>query len=116
MCKNGPKGAHRRTKAKKSHNLPRPFGEADDMWGCVITGDETWVYQYDPETKPQNAQWKTANSPRPKKLRLSKSRIKTMLLSFFDIRGIVHYEFVRTGQTVNQVHHLEVLERLRKKS
>ena len=88
----------------------------DDMWGCVITGDETWVYQYDPETKPQNAQWKTANSPRPKKLRLSKSRIKTMLLSFFDIRGIVHYEFVRTGQTVNQVHHLEVLERLRKKS
>jgi len=28
VCKNGPKGAHWRTKAKKSHNLPRPFGEA----------------------------------------------------------------------------------------
>jgi len=28
VCKNGPKGAHRRTKAKKTHNLPRPFGEA----------------------------------------------------------------------------------------
>jgi len=27
VCKNGPKGVHRRTKAKKSHNLPRPFGE-----------------------------------------------------------------------------------------
>ena len=27
-AKNDPKGAHRRTKAKKSHNLPRPFGEA----------------------------------------------------------------------------------------
>jgi len=27
VCKNGPKGAHSRTKAKKSHNLPRPFGE-----------------------------------------------------------------------------------------
>jgi len=25
--KNGPKGAHRRTLAKKSHNLPRPCGE-----------------------------------------------------------------------------------------
>ena len=34
---------------------------------------------------------------------------------FFDIRGIVHYEFVQTGQTVNQVYYLEVLKRLREK-
>ena len=38
-----------------------------------------------------------------------------MLLTFFDIRGIVHYEFVQTGQTVNQVYYLEVEERLREK-
>ena len=35
----------------------------DDILGHVITGDETWVYQYDPETKRQSAQWKTAKSP-----------------------------------------------------
>ena len=34
---------------------------------------------------------------------------------FFYIRGIVHYEFVPTGQTVNQVYYLEVLGRLREK-
>ena len=38
-----------------------------------------------------------------------------MLLTFSDIRGIVHYEFVPTGQTVNQVYYLEALERLREK-
>jgi len=38
-----------------------------------------------------------------------------MLLTFSDIRRIVHYEFVPTGQTVNQVYYLEVLERLREK-
>ena len=84
----------------------------DDILGRIITGDETWVYQYDPETKWQSAQWKTANSPQPKKFRWSKSRVKTMLLTFFDIRGIVHYEFIPAGQTVYQVYYLEVLERL----
>ena len=87
----------------------------DDILGRVITGDETWDYQYDPETKRKNAQWKTANSPRPKMFRQSKSRVKRIFLTFFDIRGIVHYEFVPTGQTVNQVYYLEVLERLREK-
>jgi len=43
-----------------------------DILGRVITGDETWVYLYDPEMKLQSAQWKTANSPRPKKFRQSK--------------------------------------------
>jgi len=38
-----------------------------------------------------------------------------MLLTFFDIRRIVHYELVPTGQTVNQAYYLEVLERLREK-
>jgi len=38
-----------------------------------------------------------------------------MLLTFFDIRGIVHCEFVPTGQTVNQVYYLEALERLHEK-
>ena len=35
------------------------------------------------------------------------------MLIFFYFRGIVHYEFVPTGQTVNQVYYLEVLETLR---
>ena len=35
----------------------------DDILGCVITGDETWVYKDDPETKRQSTEWKTANSP-----------------------------------------------------
>jgi hypothetical protein len=33
----------------------------------VITGDKSWVYGYDPETKRQSSQWKSSMSPRPKK-------------------------------------------------
>jgi hypothetical protein len=29
----------------------------------VITGDETWVFEYDPETKRQSSEWHTTESP-----------------------------------------------------
>jgi len=67
----------------------------------VIIGDESWVYGYDPETKQQSSQWKSPGSPRLKKARQSRSATKSMLIVFFDIRGIVHHEFVPEGQTVN---------------
>jgi len=31
----------------------------------VVTGDESWVYGYDPETKQQLSQWKGSMSPCP---------------------------------------------------
>jgi hypothetical protein len=36
-----------------------------------------------------------------------------MIITFFDIKGIVHKEFVPTGQTVNSWFYCEVLRRLR---
>ncbi|UYV69733.1 hypothetical protein LAZ67_7000520 [Cordylochernes scorpioides] len=32
----------------------------------IITGDETWVNGYDPETKRQSAEWRGQGDPRPK--------------------------------------------------
>jgi len=40
----------------------------------IVTGDESWVFAYDPETKMQSAEWHTSSSPRPKKSRLVKSK------------------------------------------
>jgi hypothetical protein len=71
-------------------------------------------FQYKPETKRQNMQWKTQNSPLPKKkTRMSRSQFKTILVCFFDYKGIVHHKFFAQGWTANQQCHLEVLTRLR---
>ena len=58
-----------------------------EMFDKVITGDETWCLQYDPETKRQIVQWKTQYTPRPKEARKSRSQVKTMLVCFFDHKG-----------------------------
>ena len=67
----------------------------------VITGDESLVFRYDPETKRQSRQWKSVSSPRPKKARMHRSPVKMMLITLFDHQEMVHHEFVSQGQTVN---------------
>ncbi|UYV79484.1 hypothetical protein LAZ67_17002840 [Cordylochernes scorpioides] len=66
----------------------------------IITGDETWVYDYDPETKRQYVEWRGQGEPRPKKSRILKSRNKVLLVAFLDNKGIVHHEYLPAGQTV----------------
>jgi len=81
----------------------------------VITGDESWVFDYDLETKRQSEEWHTESSPRLKKERLSRSRVKIMIIVFFDSHGIVHKKFVPPGQIINHAFYKDVFERLRKR-
>ena len=46
-----------------------------DLLKKVITGDESWVYGYDVETKAQSSQWKHTESQRPKKTRQARSNV-----------------------------------------
>jgi hypothetical protein len=55
---------------------------------CIRNSEnETWVYSY---------------IPRLQKVMQVSLEIKTMLMLFFGCRGIVHQEFVPSGQVVNQ--------------
>ena len=73
----------------------------------IITGDETWAYRYDLETKHQSLQWKSPKSPRPKKVHQVCSKVKVMLIVFFDMEGIVHHEYIPEGQTMNERYMLK---------
>ena len=84
-----------------------------NFMSSVITGDERWVYGYDPETKQMSSRWSTSSSPRPKKARQVKSNVKVRMIAFFHIDGLVHHEFVPRGQTVNKDFYKTVLQRLR---
>jgi hypothetical protein len=57
-----------------------------DVLENVITYDDAWIFQYDPETKRHSLHWKT---PRMKKARMSKLKVKAVMIVFFNIRGTV---------------------------
>jgi hypothetical protein len=40
--------------------------------------------------------------------------MKTVLITFFDIKGIVHFEIITQGQIVNQTYYVEILKQLHK--
>ncbi|KAJ4430922.1 hypothetical protein ANN_19515 [Periplaneta americana] len=50
--------------------------------------------------------------PATKKSRLQKSKVKTLLIAFFDNNGIIHKEFVPAGQIINAAFYQSVLNRL----
>ncbi len=77
-----------------------------EFFNKIITADETW------KSKCQSVTWVGPWLPKAKKLCFEKSRIKTILVVFFDSRGVIHREFVPTGQTVNANFYKDILDRL----
>ncbi|PNF42333.1 hypothetical protein B7P43_G04927 [Cryptotermes secundus] len=53
----------------------------------VITGNESWVYRYDPETKVQVSKWKHPTSQRPKRARQVRNNVKVILTVFLRLPG-----------------------------
>jgi len=83
-----------------------------DFFQNVIMCDETWLFQYDPDTKRQSMHWKSTQSPRKMKARMSMSKFKAMVI-FFDNQGIIYIDWVPEDKTVNQVYYKNVLTTLR---
>ncbi len=46
------------------------------------------------------------------KMLISKIKDKTVLILFFDSKGVIHHEYVSEGQTVNVMFYVQVLDRL----
>jgi hypothetical protein len=64
------------------------MADADKIsFNKIITGDETWSFAYDPETKRQSSEWVGETSPGPKKLKFQRSRLKTMLIIFSTLKA-----------------------------
>jgi len=52
-----------------------------------IAEDESWCFQYDPQTKRQSTEWRSTGTPPSKKVKRQPSTTKTMIIVFFRRQG-----------------------------
>ena len=57
-------------------------GRSPRVWD-IVTGDETWVYQYDPDTKQQSAVWVFPHENPPVKFKRNRSASTQTIACFF---------------------------------
>ncbi|GFR57520.1 transposase [Elysia marginata] len=93
--------------------LERFTHDCEHFLRSIITGDESWVHHYDPESKMQSMQYRHKNSPAPKKFKVVASARKVLLTIFWDMEGIVHIEFLEQGTTINSERYVSTLRALK---
>ena len=81
----------------------------DVFFSRIITGNKTWVYQFDPETKQLSKQWLSRGSSGPIKFRSERSVNKAMATVFWDQEGVVLVEFLEGRKTATGSYYVDVL-------
>jgi len=79
----------------------------------IVTGDETWVYYWDPSSKQESVQWKHKTSPAPVKLCVQLSAGKVIMTVFWDCHRILLVEYMAHKSTVTADVYVNTLKSLR---
>jgi hypothetical protein len=69
-------------------HLLRYADEGEDMFNRIVTGDESWLHHYRPESKRASIQWKHPSSSSTKQVMSTPSAGKFMLTVFWDSQGV----------------------------
>lgn len=79
----------------------------------VVTGDETWIHHWDPETKQESMQWKHHGSPPPRKFKTQASAGKIMGTFFWDSEGLLLADYMPHKTTITADVYAEQIRKLR---
>ena len=60
--------------------------DGEDFLRQIVTGDESWVYHYDPESKQQSKEYRHKTSPSPKKFKVFSYAGRCFSRSFGTVR------------------------------
>jgi len=87
--------------------------DPENFFSRVVTGDETWLHHWDPESKQESMQWKHMSSPPPKKFRTQASAGKIMATIFWDTDGVIMIDYLPPKTTITGQYYATVIRNLR---
>jgi len=91
--------------------LARYREEGDNFLQQIVTGDETWIHHYEPESKRKNTQWQHPLSPVAKKFKMQPSAGKLMLTVFWESQGPVLETYQERGTNITSATYCDMLQR-----
>ena len=98
------------TRLQVAHTLLAQYEEkGDEFLQSIVTTDETWVHYFTPESKTASMQWRHPSSPKPKKAKATFTTEKTFASCFWDIRGVLHIDFLTEQRTINAEYYSNLL-------
>jgi len=101
-------------KAITSGLLQRYRHEGNDFFLRIVTGDESWFHNFEPEMKQQSMEWCHFHSPSKKKAKTVPSAAKVMGTVFWDAEGLILAEFLEPGQAITAVRYVQTLHKFRR--
>ena len=106
---------HNRQRIEAAHAFFKLYGkENDTLYDRILTGDESWVHHFTPESKKASMQWCAPGEPPPKKAKVQVSVGKIMATVFWDAKGILLIEYMPKGTSINAEAYQKTLINLRK--
>ena len=76
--------AQKQVRVKWSKEMLKKFNRGrSNLVYNIVTGDETSIYSYEPESKQQSTVWVFQNEPKPTKVVRSRSAAKQTIACFF---------------------------------
>jgi histone-lysine N-methyltransferase SETMAR len=87
------------------------YHEGDNFLQHIVTGDETRVHHYQPETKQKSKQWKHPSSLIAKKFKMQQLAGKLMLTTFWDSQGPILETYLERGTTGTSTTYCDMLQR-----
>jgi hypothetical protein len=81
----------------------------------IVTGDETWVHNYQPDSKRASMQWKYPSSSSIKKFNVTSTPCagKFMIILFGDFQRLLLAQFQKRHKILNSASYREFLLKLR---
>jgi len=92
--------------------LGRYAEKGDKFLQQIVTGDESWVHYWTPESKQASMVWKTKDESAPKKFKVVPSSGKLMVTFFWDSEGPLLIEYMPAGSTITGASYFDTLVKL----